>query len=51
MFSALGDLLGNVVKTAVNVVSIPVTIVNTVVVKPVSNAVEAIADEVKDLCE
>lgn len=51
MFGALGDLIGNVVKTAVNVVDIPVRIVNTVVVKPVSDAVEAVADEVKDLTE
>ncbi len=51
MFSVIGNLLGNVVKTAVNIVEIPATIVNTVIVKPVSDAVEAIADEVKDLCE
>lgn len=51
MFSALGELVGNVVKTAVKVVEIPVTVANAVVVRPVSKAVEAIADEVKDLCE
>ena len=51
MFEALGNLIGGVVKTAVNVVEIPLTIVNTVVVKPVSEAVEAVADEIKDLCD
>ena len=51
MFNVLGDLIGNVVKTAVNIVEIPATIVNTVVVKPVADVVEAVADEVKDMCE
>lgn len=51
MFGALTDLIGGVVKTAVNIVEIPLTVVNTVVVKPVSKAVEAVADEVKDLCD
>lgn len=51
MFGAIGNLIEGVVKTAVNIVEIPLTIVNTVVVKPVSNAVEAVADEVKDLCD
>lgn len=47
----LFDLVKNTVKLGVDVVSIPATIVDRAVVRPVSKAVEVVKEEVEDLLD
>lgn len=51
MFKALLGLVESTVKIADAVVSVPCSIVNAVVVKPLASAAEAIKDTVDDLID
>ena len=51
MFSAIGNLLGNTIKIVSDVVSVPVTLINVAVVKPVSQVTGAVKDVLDDLID